>query len=89
MEAKLICPGPFEQVSAPEKKTSGHTKAKAPIISLREPGRLRVAHVMSLFGVSHSTFYAGVKKGRYPAPDGKDGKLPYWKTQTIRQFLLI
>lgn len=65
----------------------GHTRAQAPSIDLNQPGRLRVAHVMSLLGISHSTLYAGIKSGRYPQPDGRDGKLPFWNTATIAAFL--
>jgi predicted DNA-binding transcriptional regulator AlpA len=68
-------------------KRSGHTRPVAPTISLHQPGRLRVAHVLALLSVSHSTFYAGLRKGRYPKADGHDGKLPFWSTQTIRDFL--
>lgn len=69
------------------RSTRGHTRAQAPTIDLNQPGRLRVAHVMSLLGISHSTLYAGIKTGRYPKPDGKDGKLPFWNTTTIASFL--
>lgn len=65
----------------------GHTRAKPPTISLDQPGRLRVAHLLSLLSVSHSTLYAGIKSGRYPKRDGTDGKIPYWKTSTIRLLL--
>lgn len=65
----------------------GHTRAKAPSISLDKPGRLRVAHLLSLLGISHSTLYSGIATGRYPRPDGHDGKLPFWRTETIRSFL--
>ncbi len=69
------------------KKKSGHTVAKVPAISLDQPGRLRVANLMSLLGVGHSTLYEGLRRKRYPQPDGFDGKIPYWNTATIRQFL--
>lgn len=69
-------------------KNNGHTKPKPPLISLNQPGRLRVANVMSLLGISHATLYAGMKTGRYPKPDGYDGKLPYWFTETIRALLM-
>lgn len=65
----------------------GHTRAQAPVISLSEPGRLRVAHVMALFAISHSTLYQGMREGRYPQPDGRDGRFPFWKTETIRKAL--
>ncbi|WP_343618684.1 hypothetical protein [Ralstonia sp.] len=66
---------------------SGRIRASAPNISLDQPGRLRVANVMALLGVSHATLYKGMKAGRYPLPDGHDGVRPYWKTATIREFL--
>ncbi|MDP3513020.1 MAG: hypothetical protein Q8S20_09745 [Sulfuritalea sp.] len=69
------------------KKRSGHTKPKAPTISLDQHGRLRVAHLLSIYGVSHSTYYAGKKKGRYPEFDGYDGNMPYNNTETIRKHL--
>lgn len=70
-----------------KRKRNGHTRAKAPIISLDQPGRLRVAHLLSLLSISHATLYAGLKSGRYPQPDGFDGKMPFWQTATIRAYL--
>lgn len=66
---------------------SGHTRPRAPIISLDQPGRLRVAHLLSLLGVSHATFYKRLKSGVYPAPDWRDGNMPLWSTATIKGFL--
>ena len=71
----------------PKKKASTHTRPKAPTISLDQPGRLRVAHMLSLLGVSHSHFYKQKQLGRYPEPDGHDGNMPYWNTATIKAFL--
>lgn len=65
----------------------GRIQARAPNISLDQPGRLRVVNVMALLCVSHATLYKGMKAGRYPQPDGYDGARPYWKTATIREFL--
>ena len=69
------------------RRGSGHTRPQPPTISLDQPGRLRVCHALSLLGVSHSTLYEGLKTGRYPKPDGHDGKIPYWNTNTIKLFL--
>ena len=74
-------------ITAPPKKQRGHTAPKAPIISLDGPGHLRVANLLALFNVSHATFYAGLKTGRYPQPDGRDGKFPWWWTSTIKARL--
>lgn len=75
-------------IASDDGKRNGHTRAKAPIISLDQPGRLRVAHLLSLLSASHSRLYEGIKSGRYPKPDGYDGKIPFWNTATIKLFLL-
>ena len=79
------------EAASPTRKylKSGHTRPRAPTLSLDQPGRLRVAHLLCLFSVSHATFYKRLKKGLYPAPDGRDGKMPFWSTQTIREFLSL
>ena len=61
--------------------------AKAPLINLDQVGRLRVSHLMALLAVSRSTLYAGIASGRYPKPDGKDGRMPYWLTSNIKAFI--
>ena len=66
---------------------SGHTRPRAPQISLDQPGRLRVAHLLCLLSVSHATFYKRLKSGVYPPPDGRDGKMPFWLTATMRTYL--
>lgn len=87
MAVKIVSKTQQVSPQSPPKKSSGHTKAKAPLISLNGPGRLRVAHVMSLLATGHSCLYAGIKSGRYPPPDGHDGKRPFWDTATILAFL--
>jgi hypothetical protein len=69
------------------RKRNGHIQAKAPTIGLDQPGRLRVCHLLCLFSVSHSTLYDGIKTGRYPKPDGRDGRMPWWHTDTVRLAL--
>lgn len=71
----------------PKSKNCGHTKPRAPLINLDQPGRFRVSNMLATLGISHSLFYQGMKEGRYPKPDGWDGKLPFWKTGTVREFL--
>lgn len=63
-------------------RSSSRTRAKAPQIDLTQPGRLSVGNMLALFNVSAATFYAGMKSGRYPQPDGYDGRKPFWKTAT-------
>lgn len=73
--------------TASKRKSSGHTRPRQPDISLDQTGRLRVANLMAIFNVSHTTLYAGISSGRYPKPDGRDGSFPYWMTSTIKAFL--
>lgn len=73
-------------VVRPKAKKSGHTRAVAPTIDLNQEGRLRVANLLAILAVSHSTLYQGLRSGRYPPADGFDGNMPYWTTQTIREF---
>jgi len=65
----------------------GHVLPRPPVIDLHGPGRLRTAHVLALCGISHTTLYARIKAGSFPAPDGTDGSLNYWNTLTIRRYL--
>lgn len=69
------------------KKRRSHVTPRRPLIDLNEPGRLRTANVLALLGISHSTLYLRLKAGTVPAPDGRDGRLVYWRTETIRAFL--
>lgn len=68
-------------------KSRGHTRPSPPLIDLNGPGRLRVAHLLALFGISHSTLYARIREGGFPEKDGLDGRIPYWNTATIRALL--
>jgi predicted DNA-binding transcriptional regulator AlpA len=69
------------------KKQRGHTTPKPPLVSLDESGFLRVCHCLWLLGLSHSAFYDGIKSGRIPAHDAKIGRVPLWRTSTIRALV--
>lgn len=78
---------PSKSTPAAPRKQRGHTMPRAPLIGLDQPGRLRVAHVLAILGIAASTLYDGIKSGRYPAPDARDGSFPWWRTSTIKAFL--
>lgn len=65
---------------------SGHSKPLPPV-DLNAPGRLYVGHLMTLYCIGHSTVYSHIKKKLLPKWDGKAGRRPYWRTETIRQHL--
>lgn len=69
------------------KKRRSHVMPRRPLISLHEPGWLRTADVLTYLGLSHSTLNLRINAGTVPAADGKDGRLNYWRTDTIRKFL--
>ncbi|NPT41256.1 AlpA family phage regulatory protein [Paraburkholderia sp. 1N] len=60
---------------------------QSPIIDLSQPGRLRVNDVIKLLAISRPTLYARVRDGKFPQPDGHDAKIPFWRTETLREFL--
>lgn len=68
-------------------KVAYRRKGVAPLIAIDQPGRLRFANLMALFGVSHQTIYSRLKQGQIPPPDGYDGRLPFWFCATIRPLL--
>ncbi len=74
-------------VGSKPKRTSCHVQPRSPVIDLNGPGRLRTANILAIFGISHSTLYVRLKSNAFPAPDGRDGKMLFWNTQTIRPLL--
>lgn len=46
------------------------------------PRLLRLKEVLSLIPVSRSTFYEGIKTGRFPAP-AKNGRISFWRSEEI------
>lgn len=73
--------------AAKPKARLSHVQPRQPVLDLNHPGRLRTAHVLALCGISHSTLYSRLKANAFPEPDGKDGGLNYWNTQTIKSYL--
>lgn len=80
---------PAEGSSAEESvvRKSKARRAKAPIIALDQPGRLRIANLMALLSISHQTLYTRIRNGEVPQPDGHDGRRPFWRTSTISAYL--
>lgn len=74
----------IEQVLTPlKRKSTGHTRPRPPTIDMYAPGRVRVANLMALLDVSHSTLYKRIADGKFPEPDDRDGRIPFWYTSTI------
>jgi len=54
---------------------------------LHETGYLRLPQVLALFPVSRSTWWAGVRAGRYPKPVKLGPRITAWTALSIRRLL--
>lgn len=54
--------------------------------ALPESGLLRLKQVLIFIPVSKSTFWNGVRTGRFPKPV-KCGRCTFWRAEDIRQLL--
>ena len=70
------------------KRQSGHVQPRALLISLDQPGRVRIAEWLGMLGIKHATFYTRRWQEILPKPDGHDPR-PFWNTETVRAFLDI
>lgn len=56
-------------------------------IEFSETGFLRLPEVLRLIPVSKSTWWAGVKSGRYPASVKLGERITAWKAEDIREYI--
>lgn len=54
---------------------------------LPETGFIRLPEVLKVFPVSKSTWWSGVKDGRYPKPVKLGPKITAWRVEDIRQLI--
>ena len=55
-----------------------------------ETGFLRLKSILAPYGpipVSKSTWWAGVKDGRFPAPKKLGARVPVWRVEDIRELI--
>ena len=55
--------------------------------SLPETGFLRLPDVLKVFPVSKSSWWAGIKEGRYPQPVKLGPKMTAWRVEDIRELI--
>lgn len=55
--------------------------------SLGNTGYLRLSDVLRFFPVSKSTWWAGVKEGKFPAPVKLTERTTAWRVEDIRALL--
>ena len=52
-----------------------------------EIGFVRLPEILKVFPVSKSTWWAGVKDGKYPKPVKLSPKITAWKAEDIRELI--
>ncbi|MFM0659894.1 helix-turn-helix transcriptional regulator [Paraburkholderia sediminicola] len=62
-------------------------RPEVPRIDLTLPGRLRADDVQAILRIGRSFFYQGIKDGKYPQPDFREGSISFWKNSTLLKFL--
>lgn len=55
-------------------------------LTLPETGLVRLPQVLSVFPISKSSWWAGVKAGKYPA-SVKHGRCTFWRAEDIHTLL--
>ena len=50
-------------------------------------GYLRLPEILKLLGISRSTFYAGIKYGKYPMPLKIGKRVSAWKKEDVRKII--
>ncbi len=54
---------------------------------LQSTGYLRIKQVLKIIPVSKSTWWAGVKTGRFPSPTKIGPRITVWSVEDINEFL--
>ena len=57
------------------------------VAALPETGFLRLPEVLKLYPVSKSTWWAGVRSGRYPQPVKLGERATAWRAEDIRALI--
>lgn len=57
------------------------------VAALPETGFLRLPEVLKLYPVSKSTWWAGVRSGRYPQPVKLGERATAWRVEDVRALI--
>ena len=56
-------------------------------LRLPETGFIRLQEVLTFIPVGKSTFWAGVKSGKYPTPIKLSSQVTVWRCEDIRELI--
>ena len=68
------------------KKARGRKK-QLTLLNLLPPGLLRLVVILQFVPVSASTWWSGVKDGRFPKPMKLSKRVTVWKSEDIRKLI--
>ncbi len=57
------------------------------LVSLPEVGFVRLPQILAVFPVGRSTWWAGVKAGRFPQPVKLGPRVTAWRVEEVRALL--
>lgn len=57
-------------------------------VTPKPQGFLREKHVLTLIPVAHSTLWAWVRSGRFPAPVKLSQRITVWRSEDVQNFIL-
>lgn len=66
---------------------STHANTEVVALVLPQTGFVRLPQVLSVFPVGRSTWWAGVKSGKYPQPVKISPRCTAWKAEDIRALI--
>jgi predicted DNA-binding transcriptional regulator AlpA len=66
---------------------STHANTEVVDLVLPQTGFVRLPQVLSVFPVGRSTWWAGVKSGKYPQPVKISPRCTAWKAEDIRALI--
>jgi prophage regulatory protein len=55
--------------------------------NLPETGFIRLSQILKVFPVGRSSFWAGIKTGKYPKPIKLSPRCAVWRVQDIRKLI--
>lgn len=70
-----------------KKSKNREVKKTVEAVSLPETGFVRLAAILSLIPISKSTWWMGIKDGRYPQPVKLSPGCTAWRVEAIRALI--
>ena len=55
--------------------------------TIPETGFLRLPQVLTIIPVSRSTWWAGIREGRYPSPAKPGPRATAWRAEDVRELI--